>query len=76
MWNIPSADYVQKLADARERLKLTAADASLQMSYDLLTPDMQKRWVALSVFPGALPLEVLRRFGTKRSPPHKKPLAN
>jgi tetratricopeptide (TPR) repeat protein len=44
-------DYVRKLADARERLKLTAADASLTLSYDLLNGDLQKRFCGLAVFP-------------------------
>jgi len=49
--NLSPADYVLKLMDAQERLKLTATDASLQLSYDLLTADLQKRYRALAVFP-------------------------
>lgn len=49
--NLSPADYAQKLADAQERLKLTEVDASLQLSYDLLTPNLQKRFRALAVFP-------------------------
>src|SRR5205823_2076260 len=35
----------------QQRLKLTGAEASLQLSYDLLTPELQKLWRALAVFP-------------------------
>jgi tetratricopeptide (TPR) repeat protein len=49
--NVSAADYVRKLTDAQDRLKLTATDACLQLSYDLLTEDLQKRLLTLSVFP-------------------------
>ncbi len=49
--DVSPAAYVQKLADAQERLKLTATDASLQLSYDLLEANIQKRFRALAVFP-------------------------
>lgn len=49
--DLRAADYVRKLQDARERLKLTATDASLSLSYDLLPADLQKRFRALAVFP-------------------------
>jgi tetratricopeptide (TPR) repeat protein len=45
------ADYVRRLTHARERLKLTATDASLRLSYDLLTAELQNRFAALGVFP-------------------------
>jgi len=45
------ADYVRKLADARERLKLTEIEASLTLSYELLAAETQKRFCALAVFP-------------------------
>jgi tetratricopeptide (TPR) repeat protein len=50
------ADYVRKLADARERLKETAADASLSLSYELLTPELQRRFRSLAVFPDTFDL--------------------
>jgi tetratricopeptide (TPR) repeat protein len=45
------SDYLRKLTDVRERLKLTAVDASLRMSYDLLEPILQQRFRFLAVFP-------------------------
>jgi len=39
------------LSDTQKRLSLTGVDASLQLSYDLLTPDLQTRWRQLAVFP-------------------------
>jgi tetratricopeptide (TPR) repeat protein len=45
------ADCVRRLADARERLRLTETDASLGLSCDLLAPESQKQFGALAVFP-------------------------
>lgn len=42
-------DYVQRLSNAQQRLKLI--DASLSLSYELLSAEMQKLWCLLSVFP-------------------------
>ena len=42
-------DYVRRLQDARKRLEWV--EASLALSYDLLAPELQRRWAALSVFP-------------------------
>jgi tetratricopeptide (TPR) repeat protein len=50
--NISPADYVLKMADAQERLKLTATDASLQLSYQLLPEDVKDRFLSLAIFPG------------------------
>src|SRR3989442_3054833 len=50
------ADYVQRLKDARERLRVTEIDASLRLSYDLLAGDLQKRFRALAVFPDTFDL--------------------
>lgn len=41
--------YVRRLSDEQQRLKLI--DASLALSYDLLTPELQTHWRALAVFP-------------------------
>jgi tetratricopeptide (TPR) repeat protein len=49
--NLSPADCAHKLADAQERLKLTATEASLDLSYNLLTEDLQRRFRALAVFP-------------------------
>ncbi|MEK7834285.1 MAG: tetratricopeptide repeat protein, partial [Acidobacteriota bacterium] len=47
--NFKVAEYVRKLADASERLKLI--DASLSLSYELLREELQTNWRALAVFP-------------------------
>src|SRR2546425_1320704 len=49
--NLSPADYTRKLTDSRERLKLTATEASLGLSYELLAAEVQKRFRALAVFP-------------------------
>jgi tetratricopeptide (TPR) repeat protein len=47
--NLKPADYVRKLTIARERLKLV--EASLNLSYEMLSEELQQRWRVLSVFP-------------------------
>jgi len=47
--NLNVADYVERLKDARKRLDLV--EASLSLSYELLTPELQRLWSLLSVFP-------------------------
>ena len=47
--NLNVADYVERLKDARKRLDLV--DASFSLSYELLTPELQRLWGLLSVFP-------------------------
>lgn len=42
-------DYVQRLTNAQQLLKLI--DASLSLSYELLSPDMQELWRLLATFP-------------------------
>jgi tetratricopeptide (TPR) repeat protein len=42
-------EYAQKLKDANTRLDLV--NATFGLSYELLPPDLQKQWSALSVFP-------------------------
>jgi hypothetical protein len=46
------AEYVERLKDARKRLDLV--EASFSLSYELLTPEMQRLWRLLSVFPATL----------------------
>ncbi len=43
------ADYARRLTDTQKRLELI--EASIRLSYDLLTEELQKRWQALAVFP-------------------------
>ncbi|MDT7540783.1 MAG: hypothetical protein QOE33_687 [Acidobacteriota bacterium] len=47
--NLSATDYVRSLTDAQRRLSLI--EASLSLSYDLLTPELQKLLRALAVFP-------------------------
>ncbi|HEY0173109.1 MAG TPA: tetratricopeptide repeat protein [Pyrinomonadaceae bacterium] len=47
--NLSPADYVRRLSGAKKRLELV--EASLTLSYELLSPDQQRLWRALSVFP-------------------------
>ncbi|HEV7906039.1 MAG TPA: tetratricopeptide repeat protein [Pyrinomonadaceae bacterium] len=49
------ADYVRRLRDAQQRLKLI--EASLSLSYDLLNAELQKHWTMLSVFPDTFDAE-------------------
>jgi len=51
--DLTPADLIRRLADVQTRLKLTGAEASLQLSYDLLPSELQKLWCALAVFPDA-----------------------
>jgi tetratricopeptide (TPR) repeat protein len=45
------AEYIQRLTDAQQRLKvLSEVEASLSLSYDLLNSETQERWRVLAVF--------------------------
>ena len=47
--NLSPEGYVKRLGDAKKRLELV--EASFSTSYDLLTPELQRLWSMLSVFP-------------------------
>jgi tetratricopeptide (TPR) repeat protein len=47
--NLPAADYVRRLRDRQQRLQLI--DASLSLSYELLSAALRERWRCLAVFP-------------------------
>jgi len=47
--NLDVDEYIKRLSDAKNRLKLV--DASFSTSYDLLNPELQRLWSLLSVFP-------------------------
>jgi len=47
-------DYLRRLEDAQTQLELV--DASLSLSYDLLSDELQRAWCALSVFPDTFDL--------------------
>jgi len=49
--DLAPVDYIKRLTNARKLLELV--EASLSLSYELLTPEMQKLFRALGVFPGA-----------------------
>ena len=48
--DLTPARYLQQLQDTQQRFK--EVDASLSLSYDLLTPELQRSWRTLPVFPG------------------------
>lgn len=47
--NLSPADYVRRLRDRQQRLQLI--DASLSLSYELLSEELRERWHWLAVFP-------------------------
>jgi len=47
--NLSAADYVRRLGDRQQRLQLI--DASLSLSYELLSEALRERWRSLAVFP-------------------------
>ncbi len=51
---ITPADYVKRLEDAQTRLELL--EASLSLSYDLVSEELQQAWCALAVFPDSFDL--------------------
>ncbi|HEX5709324.1 MAG TPA: tetratricopeptide repeat protein, partial [Pyrinomonadaceae bacterium] len=53
--DLSASDYARRLNDTRKRLELV--EASLTLSYDLLTPDLQKLWRILAVFPDTFAIE-------------------
>jgi tetratricopeptide (TPR) repeat protein len=54
--NFSLSDYMRRLAEARERLKLTETDAALQSSYELLPDELRQKFRFLSVFPDTFDL--------------------
>jgi tetratricopeptide (TPR) repeat protein len=55
--DLSPTEYATQLSDAKNRLRLLAGDgnelgveASINLSYSLLSPLMQKRWIQLSIF--------------------------
>ena len=48
--NISLKDYLKRLSDDRQLLKLTGIEASIHFSYDLLSADLQEKWRTLAVF--------------------------
>lgn len=49
--NLRPSGYIERLGDLKTRLKLMEVDASFELSYQLLTPELQSMWSLLSVFP-------------------------
>jgi tetratricopeptide (TPR) repeat protein len=50
--DLSPADYARRLADEQQRLTLLGkVEVSLNLSYELLTPTLQKLWRSLAVFP-------------------------
>ncbi len=55
--DISPTDYARRLADAKHRLELI--DASLSLSYELLSKEMQRLWRLLAVFPDTFDREAV-----------------
>lgn len=53
--NLSPEGYIERLGDAKMRLQLV--DASFSTSYELLTPELQRLWSLLSVFPADFDLD-------------------
>jgi len=49
--DLSAADYIERLGDAGAKVDLV--EASLSLSYDLLSGEQQERWRMLGVFPGS-----------------------
>ncbi len=49
--NLTPTGYIKRLSDLKTRLKLMDVEASFDLSYQLLTPELQRLWSLLSVFP-------------------------
>jgi tetratricopeptide (TPR) repeat protein len=50
--NLAPADYVRRLADAKQRLShLKEVDVALNVSYEMLNEEQRRWWRALAVFP-------------------------
>ena len=47
--NLSPAEYVRRLRDRQQRLQLI--DASLSLSYELLSEDLRERWRWIAIFP-------------------------
>ena len=47
--NISVSDHIKRLEESRRRLDFV--EASFSLSYDLLTPELQRLWSMLSIFP-------------------------
>jgi len=47
--NLSAVDYIRRLQDRQQRLQLI--DASLSLSYELLSEELRERWRWLAVFP-------------------------
>ena len=55
--DLSPTDYLRRLSDAQQRLKLLdKVEASLGLSYDLLDPEAQNLWRTLAVFPDTFDL--------------------
>ncbi len=50
--DIAPGDYVRRLGDMTQRLRLTGVEASLAASYELLPDELRARWRRLAVFVG------------------------
>lgn len=67
--SLSPADYVRRLSDAKTRLSLI--EASFNLSYELLPPELQSEWASLAVFSGTFSADdVARVWNTARDATH------
>ncbi|MCC6190576.1 MAG: tetratricopeptide repeat protein [Anaerolineales bacterium] len=57
-FDLTAAEYSQRLADRLEQL--TLVEASISLSYDMLTREQQVWWCALAIFPGSFDWQAAR----------------
>src|SRR5205085_4294162 len=56
--DLSPSDYARRLTDTQQRLKLLdEVETSLNLSYDLLSAELQQRWRTLAVFPATFDAE-------------------
>ena len=67
--DLSPADYRTRLENAQTRFE--SVGASLSLTYELLSPELQRFWRTLSVFPDFFPLRRPQRFG-KWTPTHPR----
>ena len=60
--DLDAADYIRRLQDTGQRLKLAGVDASLRLSYDLLDASQQQAWRRLAIFPASFDLPAAAAF--------------
>jgi|HubBroStandDraft_4_1064222.scaffolds.fasta_scaffold02581_7 hypothetical protein len=50
--DLDPSEYLRRLNDKQHRLELSGTEAAIRQSYDLLQPQLRKRWCQLAAFQG------------------------